>query len=243
MSSMTTRATRLLNEAKNFIESGEEANWAASERMWQANKEEGTSLRDIAKRVGFKAASTVWVWVAIWDRYGDRAPEQRPSFTDAYKEFAGDPSRARDAEADRVARDKPERMVEAITKAPPESRKAIFEAITKEQALNQEMEAVQSKHWKQAAQRSQDIGRENDPPGTIYFGDFAHGYARLGAAEEKLREALASLRRTDLTGEHRSMVTTKIQGLRLLLDWLDSYAESGHGDAAELDALLGGEIS
>jgi hypothetical protein len=231
---MTNRATKLLAEARNFIESGEEANWAAAERMWQANKEEGASKSEIGRRIG-RSEATVRLWIRIWDSYPGT---NRPSFTEAYAEMKGySVSDLHNSTADKVARDRPERIVEAITKAPEPQRNEILSSLVSDQVMRGKIEDKVADHYKQSDSDSRTRYRLSDAAAAAGLGDYAVVLTNLADARHKLHAALERTREVNFEAIDVADILDRIDKCRLYLDALAEAAKGGNMDA-ELDRIL-----
>jgi hypothetical protein len=208
---------------------------------------QGTSFRserslesagEFARRgiAGLTSAATVLRYVSAWmDANEGERPEPG---TEVELPLTPFPATER-----RFVEKTPEALVTAITKAAPAERKAIFQAITQERALNQEMEAVQSRHWKEALESGRKLHRDADPD-TADFGRSAYVHVQFQHARDRLTKALEAVREVNLDDTMRDDLTRISGQTRMLLDWIDSYIASGDRSFdAELDALLaeGGE--
>ena len=87
---ITDRALDLLNEAKEYLTSAEDKQrdadadkWAAAERMWKANKEEGATQREVARITGI-SQPTAQRHIALFQTWSDSGLNQKPSFTEAF---------------------------------------------------------------------------------------------------------------------------------------------------------------
>lgn len=129
---MTNRAEKLLREAAQELKladgqqrKADDHKWAAAERMWIANKEEGVTQREIAVAVGV-SQSSVHDYVSIWSDY-DR---NQVSFTEAYYGVRSDatPEATEGRAIERVLRERPEVIAEKIKTAPEKSQKIVEQA-------------------------------------------------------------------------------------------------------------------
>jgi predicted transcriptional regulator len=128
---MTSRAEKLLSEAKKYLASSETKQrasdndkWEAAERMGTANREEGVSQNEIAKALGTHQ-SLVSDYIAMWERYQDH--DSRPSFTEALYEQRPKttPAATQERAAQTMLRSAPAKTVEKIVSALPPERQAV----------------------------------------------------------------------------------------------------------------------
>lgn len=198
---MTSRAETLLREAAKYLASAEQKQskadadkWAAAERMWKANEEEGATQREIAQAVGL-SKDTVSRYVRIQHK---RIAGDTRAFAELYYEIQGHtPTDREDQAVERVLRERPHVVAEKIA-AQPQAAKAIAGHKPARMALSR----ATDEHYA-------DVKAESDAKFAEAVGqDVADGLAeeqRLRDAEGKvfearraLRDALALLNEADL---------------------------------------------
>jgi len=99
------------------------------------------------------------------------------------------------------------------------------------------------------ARAAKDMEKEADQrqreraPGLVGLSDFYQATGELSRARQALTKSLDAMRKVDLEDDQRESLKEDSSRVRLVLDWIDSYLESGdHSFDKELDALLREEL-
>jgi hypothetical protein len=284
---MNQKAQKLLNEARALLASAEEsqvavdeAKWAAAERMWKANREEGVNQEEIGRAVGL-TQTLVSRYVRVWELGTKYARPKRPSFTEAWYELLPEaaPDARREGYAKKALREADEETVEEIVAALPPDRQAIVARAAVRHAANEVMADPALRHIVDEARPSEDRGEQarrlvRDPavarqvvqddrarsnmaraakemeeeagqrqrdraPGLVGMSDYYQATGELSRARQALTKSLDAMRRVDLGDDERESLKEDVGRVRLVLDWIDSYLDSGdHSFDKELDALL-----
>jgi hypothetical protein len=126
---MTSRAEKLLAEAKTYLAAAEKKEreasadkWAAAERMWKAHHEEDVMYKEIADAVG-SPKGTIGGYIGAWEKFGNRPVNQRPTFAEAVS--PGGLQELREGDTTRTLRDAPAKTVEKIVSQLPPERQAV----------------------------------------------------------------------------------------------------------------------
>lgn len=188
---MTKRADQLLREAAKFLASAEQKQskadddkWAAAERMWKVNKEEGISQREIAGAVGV-SEETVRIYVNI---ITERPNGRWETFTDAYYSIrsGATPGEREERAVERVARERPEIIARVVEATPGAAR-----AIASHAPARLSVSKAADDHYEQIEKQSREkfvesVGQD--------VADGLEAEQRLRDAETKLFEARRALR-------------------------------------------------
>lgn len=246
---MTSRAQKLLNEAKRLLDAADEKQrsidadrWAAAERMWQASREEGVSMRAIALAVGFRNQSSVSRHIEIWDRYGSVADSNRPAYAEAYYEVQGMSRDERyDLAARQTLREADEATIGKLVSSLPPDRQAVVvrAALRRRDVADEVMEDREIRMRARAAAERQ--------AGAAHAQAESERKAHASALREDTQDAVDGRALTELGGALGRIIGTTRAAAEIWKRWEPKVSEEARAAAiddigntqARSDTILG----
>lgn len=199
---MTKRADQLLREAAQYLAAAEQKQskadadkWAAAERMWKANKEEGVSQREIGTALGV-SEETVRIYVNIT---AERPNGRWENFTEAYyaSRSGATPSEREDRAVERVARERPE-VIARVVESQPKAAQAIASHAPARLSVTRAADDHYERIGKQSQEKFSEAVGQDVVDGLDAEQKIRDAEAKLFEARRALRDMLALLHESDI---------------------------------------------
>lgn len=217
-----------VQEAKRLAKRSEQDQWRLAELTWEV-VDAGKSQRQWAKDIGRSLGHTRRLF-EIWSRWGDSAPNHRPSFSDCYEAlFVGtdDPISATGSRRERALRQPPEKREDRVEMARKllDDKEVAAEIVRDTDAMATLAYAEHERTVDKTGQRSTTRGlAEEMSVGRLLY-----------KARKAILTALQLAKELDLTDDVKESLTFDSSEVRVALDWFDSLVKSG--DTSWEDAL------